>query len=310
MQNTAQLLVIQPVNFGFNSETAVNNSFQKNMDGDVQQQALEEFNAFITMLINNKIDLTVIEDSAEPLTPDSIFPNNWISFHDDGRIFLYPMFAVNRRKERKSAVIETIKANFEVKEIIDLSSSEANDLFLEGTGSMVLDRKNKIAYACLSPRTNEKILHEFCSMAGFTPITFKAADSKGNEIYHSNVMMCIADSYAVICLASIANDAGKKELINSLEKTGKEIIDISLEQLEHFAGNMLQVKNMDDEVLLVMSTQAYHALTTVQTATLQEHNRIIHSALNTIETVGGGSARCMLAEIFLQKKPPGKGGPN
>jgi len=302
MQNTAHLLLIQPVNFGFNAETAVNNSFQKNIGGDIQQKALQEFTGFVELLRKNKVDVTVVEDSLDPSTPDSIFPNNWISFHADGRIFLYPMFAVNRRMERKAAVLEAVQQKFSVSEIVDLSRSEAEQLFLEGTGSMVLDRENKIAYACLSPRTDEKILNEFCSMADYSPVTFRAADSTGMDIYHTNVMMCIADSYAVVCLNSIADETEKQNLVSSLLITNKDIIDISLQQLNHFAGNMLQVKNADDELLLVMSTQAYGSLDDVQLEILEKHNRIIHSSLHTIETAGGGSARCMMAEVFLHIK--------
>ena len=302
MQNTSHLLMIQPVNFGFNAQTAVNNVFQKNIGGDVQQKALQEFNDFVALLHANKVDVTIVEDSIDPSTPDSIFPNNWISFHEDGRIFLYPMFAVNRRQERKAAVLETVKSKFFVTEIIDLTTSEADQLFLEGTGSMVLDRENKIAYACLSPRTNEKILNEFCSMAGYKPVTFKATDSTGVDIYHTNVMMCIADTFAVICLDSIADDEERKNVIATLQKTQKEIVDITLQQLNSFAGNMLQVKNVNGALLLVMSTQAFESLTDVQIEILQKYNRIIHSSLNTIETAGGGSARCMMAEVFLDRK--------
>ncbi len=302
MQNTAHLLMIQPVNFGFNAETAVNNLFQKNIDGGVQQKALQEFNDFVALLRSNKIDVTVVEDSLTPFTPDSIFPNNWISFHADGRIFLYPMFAVNRRQERKAAVLDAVKSKFVVTDIIDLSKSEADNLFLEGTGSMVLDRQYKIAYACLSPRTDDKILNKFCDTLGYSAVTFKATDSTGVNIYHTNVMLCIADTYAVICLDSIVDEEERKNVIAALKKTKKEIVDISLQQLNSFAGNMLQVKNADDELLLMMSTQAFECLTDVQAETLQKHNRIIHSSLNTIETAGGGSARCMMAEIFLERK--------
>lgn len=306
MQNTTHLLMIRPVNFGFNAETAVNNSFQKNIKGDIQQKALQEFNGFVELLRKNKVDVTVVEDSLFPSTPDSIFPNNWISFHDDGRVFLYPMFAVNRRLERKTAVLAAVQDKFSVSEIVDLSRSEADELFLEGTGSMVLDRENKIAYACLSPRTDEKILNNFCSMVGYSPVTFRATDSTGVAIYHTNVMMCIADPYAVVCLESIAEGTAKEKLLSSLVLTNKEIIDISLQQLNCFAGNMLQVKNADDELLLVMSTQAFRSLTDLQIRTLQKYNRIIHAPLDSIETAGGGSARCMLAEVFLNKKPGDK----
>lgn len=302
MQHTSHLLMIQPVNFGFNTETAVNNTFQKNMGGDVQQQALQEFTDFVAVLRKNKIDVTVVKDSLHPATPDSIFPNNWISFHADGRIFLYPMFAVNRRLERKTAVQEAVKSNFSFTEIIDLTGSENDGLFLEGTGSMVLDRENKIAYACLSPRTDEKLLNEFCKLIDYNPITFKAIDNTGVDIYHTNVMMCIAKTFAVVCLESVTVHEDKAKLIGSLIKTNKEIVDISLQQLNHYAGNMLQVINEEGELLLIMSTQAYQSLTNAQIEILQKHNRIIHSSLNTIESVGGGSARCMMAEVFLLKK--------
>ena len=300
MQNTAHLLMIQPVNFGYNTETAVNNSFQKNMFENVQQKALQEFNAFVDLLRNNKLDVTVVEDSHTPFTPDSVFPNNWISFHNDGRIFLYPMFAVNRRAERKDAVLDAIKAKFMCAEIIDLSEWETKGLYLEGTGSMVLDRENKIAYASLSPRTDEKILNKFCRLANYSPVIFRSADSAGMTIYHTNVMMCIADAYAVICLDAIVDVDERHLVISYLQKTKKQIIAITLQQLNCFAGNMLQIKNADGELLLVMSDQAYQSLTAEQTQLLQKYNRIIHTSLLTIETVGGGSARCMLAEIFVK----------
>ena len=192
MQNTAHLLMILPVNFGFNAETAVNNTFQKNIGSDVQQKALQEFTDFVLLLRSNKVYVTVVEDSLHPYTPDSIFPNNWISFHADGRVFLYPMFAVNRRLERKDAVLDTVKQKFSVTEIVDLTKSENEGLFLEGTGSMVLDREHKIAYACLSPRTNEELLNQFCKQVDYSPVTFRATDNTGIDIYHTNVMMCIA----------------------------------------------------------------------------------------------------------------------
>ena len=294
--------MIQPVNFGFNEQTVVNNSFQKNTGDDIQQYALQEFNDFVNLLKKNKVDVTVIEDSLQPATPDSIFPNNWISFHENGCIFLYPMFAKNRRLERTPAVLDAVKAKFSVTEIIDLSKSETDSLFLEGTGSMVLDRKNKIAYACLSPRTNETILNEFCKLADYKAITFKAKDDIGFDIYHTNVMMCIAKTFVAVCLESVTDEEQKVNLVNSFKRTGKEIVDISLQQLNHFAGNMLQVINEDEELLLVMSTQAYQSLTESQIKALQKHNRIIHASLKNIETAGGGSARCMIAEIFLTLK--------
>jgi len=302
MQNTSQLLMIQPVNFGFNTQTAVNNRFQKDPGDNIQQKALQEFNDFVAVLRKNKVEVMVIEDTAEPSTPDSIFPNNWISFHEDGRIFLYPMFAVNRRLERKGSVLDLVKDKFTVAGITDLSKYEDDEIFLEGTGSMVLDRENKIAYACISPRTDKKLLDEFCGLTGFSRVIFRSTDSNGVDTYHTNVMMCIADSYTVICLDSIPDDEERKNVIACLERTNKEIIAISQQQLNSFAGNMLQVKNTDAELLLVMSTQAYQSLTAPQIEALQRHNRIIHSSLLSIETAGGGSARCMIAEVFLKRK--------
>ncbi|MBS1754250.1 MAG: amidinotransferase [Ferruginibacter sp.] len=302
MQNSNHLLMIRPVNFGYNAQTAVNNNFQTDTGDGTQQKAVEEFDAFVQLLQNNKVDVTVVEDTPEPFTPDSIFPNNWISFHENGFVFLYPMFAENRRQERKTSVVDVIKNKFIVTEIKDFSIAENENIFLEGTGSMVLDRENKIAYACISPRTNERLLNDFCNIAGYTAVSFTATDENDVLIYHTNVMMCVADKYAVVCLSSIIDEKEKNKLISSLQKSGKEIIEISFAQLQQFAGNMLQVKTTEDELLLVMSTQAYNSLNTIQRETLEQFNRIIHSPLHTIETAGGGSARCMMAEVFLEKR--------
>lgn len=294
--------MIQPVNFGYNAETAVNNVFQKPTNDNVQQKALEEFNAFVNVLRNNKIDVTVVQDTVEPNTPDAIFPNNWISFHDSGEIYLYPMFADNRRKERKTTVLEAIKQKFIVEQINDLTKYEEENLFLEGTGSMVLDRVNRIAYTCISSRTDKRVLNEFCNKANYRAVSFTANDDNGIAIYHTNVMMCVGNKFAVVCLASITNKSEREKVIRSLTETGKEIIDITTEQMHRFAGNMLQLVNEDGELLLVLSTQAYNALTKTQLTTLEKYNRLVHSSLNNIESAGGGSARCMMAEIFLQPK--------
>jgi hypothetical protein len=292
--------MIRPVNFGFNAETAVNNTFQvKGNDDNTQNKALKEFENFVTVLRDNGVDITVVDDTPEPHTPDSIFPNNWISFHNDGSILLYPMYAVNRRSERKQHVVDIIAEKFLIRRKIDLSIYEDQNIFLEGTGSMVLDRENKIAYACLSPRTNEKILADFCKQMEYTPVLFHAVDGNNQAIYHTNVMMCVADKYIVICLDSIPDKKEKERVIERINKTGKEIIDISLDQMNHFAGNMLQIENKQGEKLLVMSTQACKSLTSEQKKKLVSFNKIIHSPLTTIETNGGGSARCMMAEVHL-----------
>ena len=301
MQNTAHLLMIEPVNFGFNAETAVNNSFQVHTGENIQQQALSEFNEFVTLLKENKIDVTVIKDTEDPYTPDSIFPNNWVSFHKDGTVFVYPMYASNRRKEKEKHILEKIRTSFHINTIIDLSHYEKQQLFLEGTGSMVLDRKNRIAYACISPRTSIVVLNEFCRLNNYSACTFSSKDMNGIDIYHTNVLMCIAEKFAVICLESIADKTEKKKITDLLIETGKEIIEISFQQLNSFAGNMLQVRNTDNELLLVMSTQAYESLTRLQVNRLSKFNRLIHANLQTIESAGGGSARCMMAEIFNKK---------
>lgn len=302
-QTTSHILMIQPVNFAFNAETAVNNSFQQSrQDYDTQEKALEEFNALVRVLRDNGIDVTMISDTPEPFTPDSIFPNNWISFHEEGTIFLYPMYASNRRRERKPGTLQTIAEKFNISKTIDLTSYESSDVFLEGTGSMVLDRKNKIAYACLSPRTNKKLMKLFCDQTGYKAVVFDALDEKGHSIYHTNVMMCVADQFAVVCLESITKREEKQLVTNTIKNSGKEIIEISLEQMNHFAGNMLQVENKGGEKILVMSTQAFESLTAKQVKKLESFNKILHSPLTTIESNGGGSARCMMAEVFLPEK--------
>jgi hypothetical protein len=295
--------MIRPVRFDFNAETAVNNSFQVNAkDHLAQDKAAEEFNQFIKLLTLNGIDITVVNDTPDPHTPDSIFPNNWISFHSNGTICLYPMFAHNRRLERKATVLQAIEEKFIIENKIDLTHYEQTGHFLEGTGSMVLDREKNIAYACLSPRTDLTVLNDFCNRLNYKPVYFWALDGSKQPIYHTNVMMCVADKYVVICLASI-NDINERQLvINSIADSGKSIIEIGFDQMNQFAGNMLQVHNKEGEIFLVMSSQAYRALNKAQINQIESYNQIIHSDITTIETNGGGSARCMMAEVFLQLK--------
>lgn len=303
MQTTSHLLMIRPVNFSFNAETAVNNAFQSAAsDERTQERALAEFEGLVKILRDNQVDVTVIQDTPTPNTPDSIFPNNWVSFHHDGVVCLYPMYAANRRLERKPGVLKELGKKFVFTTTLDFSSYEKNELFLEGTGSMVLDRVNEIAYACLSPRTDEQVLHHFCENMGYRPVVFTAVDGKGGAIYHTNVMMCIADRYAVVCMDSLPVAAERQQLAAAFTTSGKEIIGITLEQMNHFAGNMLQVHNAQGEKLLVMSSQAYESLTPEQVEKLRSFNRILHAPLTTIETNGGGSARCMLAEVHLETK--------
>ena len=302
-QTTNQLLMIRPVRFEFNAQTAVNNSFQSaGTDAATAQKAQLEFDAFAKLLQNNGIEVTIINDTAEPHTPDSVFPNNWISFHQSGTVITYPMFAENRRTERKPHVLKQLEEKFLIREKIDFSHYEDQHIFLEGTGSMVLDRKNRITYACLSPRTHKRALEDFCMRMNYSPVEFTAVDQQQQPIYHTNVMMCVADKYAVICLESIPDPAERNMVEARLTETNKEIIPISLSQMNQFAGNMLQVSNKDKQAFLIMSSQAWRSLKPEQIHTLQKYNPILHSPLDTIETNGGGSARCMMAEIFLEKR--------
>lgn len=300
-QSTSHLLMIRPVNFGFNEETAESNAFQtkdKNQQA-VQEKALAEFNGFVHILRENGVDVTVVDDNPQPYTPDSIFPNNWVSFHGDGNIFLYPMQAENRRLERREDTISLLEDNFKVHHIVDLSRYEEQNKFLEGTGSMVLDRENKIAYACLSPRTDKDVLDVFCEQSGYTAICFDAVDENGKAIYHTNVLMCVGSKFAVICLDSIANPHERVVISESLTSTGKEIIEISFEQMNQFAGNMLEVKSKNGETLIVMSASAYESLDEGQIFTLKQYGKLVYADIQTIENNGGGSARCMMAEVHL-----------
>jgi hypothetical protein len=293
--------MIRPVNFGFNEETAGSNAFQNRnaIKNGVNEKAQQEFDQMVNKLSENGVDVTVVDDTVEPHKPDSIFPNNWVSFHADGNIFLYPMQAENRRLERREDIIAQLEDRFAVRHVIDLSRFESEDKFLEGTGSMVLDRPNKIAYACISPRTDREVLNLFCEQAGYTAISFDAVDERGKAIYHTNVLMCMGSNFAVICMDSIPNPHEKVAVKESLLSTQKEIIDISFKQMNQFAGNMLEVKNKNGETLIVMSQNAYKALNESQKVTLQQFGKLIYADINTIENIGGGSARCMMAEVHL-----------
>ncbi len=295
------LLMIRPIHFGYNVQTAVNNTFQMpeaGGDTEIQQKAIREFDVFVEKLRSNDIDILVVQDTEFPHTPDSIFPNNWISFHEDGSLVLYPMFAENRRLERKPTVFEAIQKQFVIDRTLDYTANETKGKFLEGTGSFVLDRVNKIAYACRSPRTDESIFTLFCEQMQFQPVIFDAFDEQGQPIYHTNVMMCVADRYAVVALDSIAV-SDRPLVIRMLENSGKIQVPITMPQMNAFAGNMLQIENRQGKQLLVMSTQAYRSLGTDQLEQLESFNPIIHAPLDTIERNGGGSARCMMAEVFL-----------
>jgi hypothetical protein len=282
----------------YNAETAINNRFQvKGETENLTEKAVHEFDVFVAALQKKGIDVTVVEDSADPHTPDAIFPNNWISFHENGVYCLYPMFAPNRRKERKAEVLELIQKKFGYHRLIDFTSYESEDRFLEGTGSMVLDRDNRIAYACISPRTDPGVLEDFCKKLNYRPVIFHSTDQDGAAVYHTNVMMCVADRYVVICMDSIPDPAEKKIVSETILSSGKEIIPISIPQMNQFAGNMLQLENKSGEKILVMSTAAWNSLQTNQKEKLDAYNRVLHASLQNIESNGGGSARCMIAEI-------------
>jgi hypothetical protein len=298
--------MIRPVRFAFNEQTAGSNAFQDpealKASATVQEKALLEFDHMAEGLRNHGIDVTVVEDTPEPHTPDAIFPNNWVSFHRDGSVCLYPMFAPNRRLERRDEIIEGLKKKFKIERTLDFSGYEQDNLFLEGTGSMVLDRVNRIAYACLSPRTSEKVLQEFAQKMDYRLVSFMATDGKGKQIYHTNVIMSIGDKFAVICLDTIADAQERSYILQTLQESGKEVVEISIDQLKRFAGNMLQLKNNRGEGILVMSTQAYRSLLPEQLRVLEKYNHMFYSDLYTIESNGGGSARCMIAEVHLPEK--------
>ncbi|GGP02900.1 hypothetical protein GCM10010992_09150 [Cloacibacterium rupense] len=306
MQTTDTVLMIEPAAFGFNAETAQNNYFQINSENaETQTKALQEFNNFVEKLRSKGINVITVKDTLEPHTPDSIFPNNWISMHQDGTVVLYPMCAVNRRWERRNNILEMLQNDFKVKEIIDLSAPENEGKFLEGTGSMIFDHENKLAYGSVSLRLDEQLFRDFCEKFGFNPVVFHSYQTANNErlpIYHTNVMMCVADQFVVICLDCIDDEMERVKVVNTIVNSGKEIIEISENQMQQFAGNMLQVQNSEGKKFLVMSQSAYQSLTTEQISNIEKYSEIIYSDLETIETNGGGSARCMLAEVFLEKK--------
>jgi hypothetical protein len=300
MQTTSKVLMIRPLHFMFNAETAVNNSFQvKGNQENLAENAVQEFDAMVNALQYQGIDVTVVEDSPDPHTPDAIFPNNWISFHDSGIYCLYPMFASNRRRERKVEVLAVIRKKFHYHQLIDFTGYESENLFLEGTGSMVLDRDKRLAYACLSPRTDQGVLEDFCKRLNYQPVVFHSTSKTGQAVYHTNVMMCVADRYVVICLDSIPDPSEKKFVEEAILSSGKEIIRISPDQMNQFAGNMLQLENIRKEKILVMSSAAWNSLLDEQKEKLTKYNRIVHTSLQHIESNGGGSARCMIAEIHL-----------
>jgi hypothetical protein len=295
-----EILMVRPYQFYFNQQTATNNFFQSNINiENANELAIAEFDAMVEKLRAHQIKVKVIQDTKDPSTPDSIFPNNWISTHDDGTLCLYPMYAENRRAERKLSVIEFLQAKYKIQNVLDITDLEKEGKFLEGTGSMVLDHQNKIAYGCLSERLDKNAFNEWCDKMQFKPIAFKALDDKAQPIYHTNVLMCMGDQFVVICSDSIPNEQERQMLLDSFAQTNKEVIEISQDQLNHFAGNMLQVFDITEKPHLIMSEQAYKSLHTAQLKSLEKYNPLLPISIPTIEALGGGSTRCMMAEIYL-----------
>lgn len=310
LQTTNSILMIRPVAFRMNEETAVNNYYQKVIDNllpaTTNAKAQEEFDTFVNKLRLVGIDVTVVEDTLHPDTPDSIFPNNWISFHEEGDVAMYPMFAKNRRLERREDIFDILEdKGFIINEIMDYTSAEEDGYYLEGTGSVVLDRENDKAYCALSPRSDEELFIEFCEDFEYTPVIFEAFQTVKGErklMYHTNVMMCIGETFAIICGDCIDDKKERKMVLDSLRSDEKEVILITEDQVSNFAGNMLELKGTDDRRYLVMSTAAHKSLTKKQIAQIEEHVTILSSDLDTIEACGGGSARCMIAEVFLPRE--------
>jgi hypothetical protein len=306
-QTTSNILMIRPVAFNYNPQTAENNYYQTASDAskasEIQRKALHEFDSFVSKLRESGVDVIVVNDTPVPLTPDSIFPNNWVSFHEDGTVMLYPMYAPNRRQERRSDVLEILRhEGFRISRTEDLTEYEEQGSYLEGTGSLVLDRDNRIAYACLSQRTHPDLVEHWAALAGYKAVTFDALQEVNGEllpIYHTNVMMSVGTRLAIICADSIKDPGQREEVLQTLSKSGKHILTITEAQKHHFAGNMLEVCDKGGSAIMVMSSQAFKSLDIEQVAKIESFARILHADIRTIETYGGGSARCMMAEVFL-----------
>ena len=304
-QLTSHIMMVRPAYFGFNEETAENNRFQKadsNLSADeIADLAKNEFDEFVKKLRKAGIAVLVMNDTSDPITPDAVFPNNWISMHSDGTVITYPMFANIRRKERNKQFIEALGKRYKILEYIDITPFEKDNIFLEGTGSMIFDHPNAIVYACLSVRTDEKLLNRLASRIGYEPVVFSSVDEQDIAIYHTNVMMAVGEHFVVICLETIKDTTERAKVTKTILDSGKEIIEISMSQMGKFAGNMIQLKNDENERFLIMSDQAHQSLNKKQIYQIEKYATILSAPLYTIEQFGGGSARCMIAEIFLPK---------
>lgn len=298
--------MVKPASFAFNEHAAQTNHFQtqvKDLDAQsISQKAIEEFEGLANAIRDFGVTVNIVNDSVEPKKPDAIFPNNWATYHADGTVVLYPMCSPNRRWERRRSILDMLGQGYTINNEIDLSHYEEDGLFLEGTGSMVLDRPNKICYACLSERTDTQVIKEFCDKLGYEMILFHSVDAAGNAIYHTNVMMAMATDYVVICMASIGSEAERQILLQKFKDTGKELIDISFGQVTNFAGNVIELENGQGNRCLVMSSRAYSSFTAQQKFIIEQSSNIVHAPIETIEKIGGGGARCMVAEVFLPTK--------
>lgn len=295
--------MIRPARFGANPETAATNAFQRVSAGggdDVRERALREFDGLVAVLRAHGVDVVVIDDTAEPHKPDAVFPNNWVSFHAEGTAVLYPLLAPSRRHEVRPEIVDelALRGAFESRRVLDLRARAAGADVLEGTGSLVLDRIERVAYACLSPRTSRALLVTFCRELGYEPVAFHGTDARGAAIYHTNVMMALGARVAVVCLDAIRASDERKAVAERLEAGGRELVPLTLAQVDEFAGNLLELRSRADEPLFVLSARARRALVPSQVAVLERHGRLVSADLGTIEAHGGGSARCMIAEIF------------
>jgi len=306
MQTTNHILMVRPTNFSSNPDTAGSNTFQhSDLDAqEAQNAAVKEFDEYVSLLREAGVDVMVIQDRQKPYTPDSIFPNNWITTHEDGTVILYPMEALNRRLERRRDIIECIGERFEISSLMDFSSYESKEFFLEGTGSMVLDRENRIAYVCRSSRSHEMVEDAFAKVMQFRTVWFTSVDKRNMPIYHTNVMMHVGAKMAVVCLESILSPYERKAVVKTLESTGKEIVDITLDQVEHFAGNCIELQGHKGQPILALSRQAWASLTESQQAQVLKYTKTVLAPVETIERLGGGGARCMVAEIHLPLRTP------
>ncbi len=299
MQTAKKILMVRPAHFAYNEETAQNNHFQNRPSiTNLNERAVKEFDDFVDVLRSNKIEVVVVQDTNEPHTPDSIFPNNWFSTHTTGELVLYPMFAENRRLERKPQVLETIGEHFRAHKVIDFTKWEDKNRFLEGTGSLILDHNNRVVYACRSERTDDIVFEEFYTKMNFEPELFNAFDENEQLIYHTNVMLSIGEDFAIICAESITDEKRRDSVIHRLKGSKKEVIEISYDQMKSFCANVIEVCNSENENCLIMSQTAKATFTNQQIRTLEQYCKIISSPVSIIEETGGGSARCMIAEIF------------